>query len=202
MNSALYLFAVLGWSVLGFVAGVLVTQAYRKFSRIADAVAPRKDEIMSMPEQPVADVEAERRHRRRANRFRIVVGTILVLIGVFSAVSSFVLEQRTADIITANAKQDDQDREIQRCLTEFGAQFANALEARSGASSEAQALNDEWVAAINDLLVNAVPGQRDPAQARVQLEKLRKSTADYLAKRAEAKKKQRENPFPPSPREC
>lgn len=202
MNSALYLFAVLGWSVLGFAAGVVTTQIYLKFSRIADAVAPRKDQTMSMlPEQPV-DEDAERRHRKRANRFRVIVGTVLVLIGVFSAVSSFVLEQRTADIIEANAAQDRQDREIQRCLTEFGAKFANALEARSVAGAESQEVLDEWVRTINDLLVNAQPGPRDPEAARERLEKFRQATANYLSKRAEAKKKQRDNPYPPSPREC
>lgn len=202
LEQLLYLCTVVGWSSVGFLAGLVFADARRELGRIAASVAPREETVVEpSPEQPREQADPARMSRRRR-----VFRTVVVVLIVLSVVSSFVLEYRIRSLIEStrhqvdvNAQNDARDREIQRCLSAYAGGFAEALEARSKSSSEASAALDEWMTVLNDLLINTRPVPAEQAQAR---ERFREATADYLEKREKAKKQQQANPYPPSPREC
>lgn len=203
LEQLLYLCTVVGWSSLGFLAGLIFADARRDLGVIASVVAPRKENAVQPEEPQVAEVESvPRREAKRRRVFRIVVVVLIVL----SVVSSFVLEYRIRGLIEStrhqvevNAQNDARDREIQRCLSIFAERFATAIEARAQPAAESSAALDEWMTTVYDLLTNTPPVPAEQARAR---ERFKQVTADFLAKRDKVKKEQQANPYPPSPGEC
>lgn len=201
IDKVIYLMGAFVWSVLGFTAGVWASATSRHVRRIADAIArkpPSGDTV-----DTTDPVDPTVRPRRRVP-FRVVVGVVLIVLGVLSVILTGVQQSRIAELAAsaraqaeANAAQDAQDREIVRCLTAYANAFADALDARSGASGSAQDALDEWMTRIDSLINN--PTRPDPAVARQELQRV---FGEYLTKRAHAKEQQKKNPYPPAIREC
>lgn len=123
---------------------------------------------MSEPHQ-----ETRRRPRFTTNA---VLGTVIVVLGVFTAVQSYVQGEATARLAD--------------CQTAYSNGFADALDARSEATAEAQDALDE--------LLTTVAGITPTPQGQ---DTFRDALKDYLDKRAKAKETQAENPYPPAPRD-
>jgi hypothetical protein len=154
------------------VIGFIAGRMSRNIEEIADAVAEEGE--------AVTEVVPRRRQFWTSEK---VVGAFLVLLGLFTAGQGLY--------------QDSATRRVAECTRGYANGFADALEARAGANAEAQEALDEWMTTLDRLMTDVSPGA-DPADAR---DRFRDATADYLAKRAEAKKQQAENPFPPAPRD-
>ncbi|MBP2341132.1 hypothetical protein JOF41_007386 [Saccharothrix coeruleofusca] len=91
-------------------------------------------------------------------------------------------------------RQDQATRRVAECTQAYSDGFAAALDERSQASAEAQAALDELMTTVGDVMA-ATPGDAG-ARQRVQ-----EAVSEYLTKRAEARKQQQDNPFPPPPRD-
>lgn len=108
----------------------------------------------------------------------MVIAAVLVALGLATAVQSYVHSEATARLTA--------------CQTAYANGFADALDARSKASAEAQEALDTWMATLNSVI------QAPSADAR---EKIRKAFQDYLEARRDAKETQRDHPYPPAPRD-
>lgn len=118
---------------------------------------------------------------RRRPTYQAVIGVVVVLIGLATAGQGIY--------------QDSATRRIADCTRAYSDGFAAALDARSEASTAAQNALDELMATVGSLTTGPDAGT---SEAR---ERFRNSLSEYLAKRAEAKKQQQENPYPPAPRD-
>ncbi len=165
MTSWTYITQSVPWALGGLLVGFLMARSTVAVEAIADAV---HDEGDPMP-------AASPTRRPRFNGIT-VLGAVIVVLGVFTAVQSYVQASAT-------------DR-LTECQTAYANGFADALDARSDATSAAQD-------ALDDLLTTVASITPTP-EGR---EEFRVALADYLAKRADAKKTQAENPYPPAPRD-
>lgn len=120
---------------------------------------------------------------RRALRARVtgvqVLGLVVLLLAGLSAVQSYSQGRATA--------------EIALCQQSYSNGFADALDARTMANSEAQQALDDLMSTVGEVLTSA-----DPAAG----ERMTAAVREYLAKRVEAKRTQAANPYPPAPRDA
>jgi hypothetical protein len=79
------------------------------------------------------------------------------------------------------------------CQLEYSNKFADALDARTQATGEAQQALDELMAMVGQLMTAG-----SSPQAR---EEFRAALAKYLTNRDTAKRQQQDNPYPPAPRD-
>ncbi len=168
-----YLVERIPWAVLGLFIGHLTGRGVRDLDAIAAAVNPEEP----MPEDP-----RPRRWIRRLT-FNHILGTVVFVLGVGTVTQGYIYNEAT--------------QRIADCTRNYSNGFADAIDARSDASSAAQLALDGWMTTLDELMTKTAPGT-DPAAAR---ERFRLATADYLAKRAEAKKQQAEHPYPLPPRD-
>lgn len=105
-----------------------------------------------------------------------VIAAVLIVLGTATAVQSYAQSEATARLTD--------------CQTAYANGFADALDARSTATAEAQDALDELLGKVATL----TPTPQGRAEFRDALD-------DYLDKRAEAKKAQKEHPYPPAPRD-
>lgn len=166
MTSLTYIVESTPWIVVGLLVGFFMGSSTAAVEAIADAV---QDEGEIMSDAPV-------RERRPRFTTTVVLGVVIAVLGVFTAVQSYVQSAAT-------------DR-LTECQVAYANGFADALDARSSATSEAQNALDEFLSTA----AAAVPTSEGRDQVR-------KALAEYLAKRADAKKAQAEHPFPPAPRD-
>lgn len=180
MTSSLYLLHALGWSVSGAVVGVLLDRGVLALQQIARATT--QEEHVEAAERPA------RRHQMRRRFGGSVVPAVLVALAIVTAVQS-VVTARTNDA------QDEETRRVQKCQLVYANGFADALEARSTATTEAQNALDELMSTVGQLTTG------NPGEAAETRAKFRQALDAYLSKRAEAKKQQQQNPYPPPPRD-
>lgn len=170
MTSWTYLTQSVPWILAGLLVGFFVGRSTAAVDAIAVAV---QDEGGSMPEdKPVQDT------RRRRPRLTVngALGAVIVALGIFTAVQSYVQSEATAKLTA--------------CQTAYANGFADALDARSSATAEAQDALDELLSTVAS--ITPTPEGRD---------QFREALAEYLSKRADAKKTQKEHPYPPAPRD-
>lgn len=169
--SALSLLAAAGWFVLGVVTGASWTRLCRDVRHLAQAKAGG-----TVATQPADETTRKTGPRRWLGRARDVV---VVLLFVGSGVQFYVTYDQIQDVVA--------------CQAGYQAGFADALDARSKATQEAQDALDELMSTVGTLATGvATPQNRQRFAAAL---------ADYLDKRVEAKRQQQANPFPPSPRD-
>ena len=161
------------WGIAGLVIGFAVGRLTRSVDRLADNVEVITDVVTE------GGTPAPTRPRRRA-RTELVVGVVVVLLGLFTAAQGLY--------------QDSATRRVAECTQAYSDGFADALDARSNASAEAQDALDDLMTTVGDTMTAAVG---DPGARR----RVEEAVTEYLAKRSESKKKQVENPFPPAPRD-
>lgn len=170
MTSWTYLTQSVPWILAGLLVGFFVGRSTAAVDAIAVAV---QDEGEPMPEDTPARDARRRRPRVTVNG---VLGAVIVALGIFTAVQSYVQSEATA--------------KLTECQTAYANGFADALDARSSASAAAQDALDELLAAVAE--ITPTPDGRDLFRAALD---------EYLSKRAEAKKTQKEHPYPPAPRD-
>lgn len=170
----MYALQTAGWCLAGFIAGFLVGRTARDVHRIAYAVTTEGE--------PMAK-DIRLRWWDRVNA-RVVIAVLVVGLGVLTVAQGLV--------------QSAAVRRISECNTAFANQFADALEARSSASQQAQDALDELMTVVGQLGATPPTSEADLASRR---ETYRKAITGYLAKRAEVKAQQTKNPYPKPPRE-
>lgn len=163
MTSWSYIAESLPWAIAGLLAGYFMA---RSTVAVATIAAAAKEEI------PVAD-QPSRRPRFSATH---VIGVVVALLGIFTAVQSYVQGEATERLAV--------------CTQAYSNGFADAIEERSKASADAQNALDDFITAV----AKATPTEAGRDQVR-------KAFDDYLSKRATAKKAQAENPYPAPPRD-
>ena len=171
MTSWTYIVQSVPWSLAGLLIGVFVG----RLTVAADALAGAVQEGDTMPEPTT-------RRRLRITSNTVVVA-VLVTLGLLTGVQAFVQGQ-------ADDRQDETDTRLTACLQDSINRIADALDARSTASGEAQQALDDLLDAVS----SATPNPEGATQVR-------QAFRDYNAKRADAKKAQAANPYPAAPRD-
>ncbi|MFE2751554.1 hypothetical protein ACFXGA_06075 [Actinosynnema sp. NPDC059335] len=110
--------------------------------------------------------------RRWRPSYQVVLGVVVLVLTMYTTVTTWRLSE---------------------CQLAYANRFADALDARTVATGEAQQALDELMATVGQLMT----GGASP-QAR---ESFRAALHEYLTKRDSAKRKQAEHPFPPAPRD-
>ncbi len=162
----LYIVESTPWIVAGLLVGFFVGRSTVAATAIIDAA---QGEGNGMP-----DTSAPKKRRRVTSNG--VIAFMLILLGTATAVQSYV--------------QGEATERLTQCQTAYANGFADALDARASASSEAQD-------ALDDLLTTVAAITPTPAGR----ENFRLALDEYLSKRAEAKRAQADNPYPPAPRD-
>lgn len=167
MTSWGYILQSLPWAIAGALVGFFMGRSTVAVQVIAEAV------------QEGADMPAEeiRTPWYRKITAMHVIGTVVVLLGIFTAVQGYVLNDAT--------------HRLGQCQVAYSNGFADALDARSQASQDAQNALDDFLVKVS----SATP----TIEGR---DLVRQALDDYLAKRAEAKKTQAAHPFPDPPRDA
>lgn len=170
MTSWLYITQSVPWIVAGLLVGFFMGRSTVAVEAIADVV---QHEAVSM-----SGTDKDSRDRPHRSRFTTihVVAAVVVLLGIFTAVQSYVQGEATA--------------RLTECQTAYANGFADALDARSAATSDAQD-------ALDDLLSTVAALTPTPEGREAFVDAL----DEYLSKRADAKKAQAEHPYPPAPRD-
>jgi hypothetical protein len=163
-----YIVRSVPWSLAGLLIGVFIGRLTVAADAIAAAV---QDEETTMP-----DPRTPRRRRWRITKNGVVVG-VLVTLGLLTGVQAYVQGEAT-------------DR-LAECQATYSNALADALDARFGASSEAQQALDELLSTVSAAAPTPEGGQQ-----------VRQALADYQSKRADAKRAQKDNPYPPAPRDA
>lgn len=166
-SSALYIVQSMPWIAAGLLVGFFVGRSTAAATVIIEAVQGEGDGMRE------SSAPVKRKLRVTTNG---VIAFVLVLLGTATAVQSYVQSEATA--------------KLTECQTAYANGFADALDARSTASSEAQDALDELLSTV--AAITPTPGGR---------QQFADALAEYLEKRAEAKKTQAEHPYPPAPRD-
>jgi hypothetical protein len=172
--SWVYLVQSAVWCAGGFLLGYVAGRTARDVGRIADATTP---EVTPMIPTPV------RRWHGIPLRGQTIVGAVVVLLCIA--------------VIVQGYTQSSATERLARCHTEYANAFADALDARSRATQQAQDALDELTATFGALSATPPASEAELGQRQ---ERIRQALSEYLAKRADAKTASREHPFPPPPR--
>lgn len=162
MSALMFLIQTVASMVLGFLVGFLLGRAVRDVHRIADAVT---DEETAVPQ--------DRPNRPRWLSTQLVVAAIVVLLGVLTVAQGLIQSAAT--------------ERLTECQADYSNQFADALEARSAATAQAQSSLDELIAVVAQSI--------DPTV-------IQRAVNDYLAKRDAVQREQQANPYPEPPRDA
>lgn len=158
------------WSLAGLSAGLVIGA-----SLVINARSTGTEDVM--PDELPTPAGRERRW------WRVVRGNVVALALVLLAAGSAI------QVVWAT----EADGRITECLKGYANGFADAIDARSAASAEAQEAVDALWQSVGKLTTSAAsPDVRDQFQ---------RSLAEYLSKREKAKQQQQENPYPPAPRD-
>jgi hypothetical protein len=165
VTSWTYILQSLPWTIAGALVGFFMGRSTVAVQVIAEAVQEGDD----MPEPARVPL------RRRVTPMH-VIGAVVVVLGIFTAVQGYVQSEAT--------------ERLTLCTQAYSNGFADAIEERSKASAEAQDALDEFFFT----LARVAPS----AEGR---EQMRQAFDAYVAKRSAAKKTQAEHPYPAPPRD-
>ncbi|SFO82061.1 hypothetical protein SAMN05421810_10166 [Amycolatopsis arida] len=165
----LWIYAVesAGWALLGFIVGYLVGRAMRDVHHMATAI-------------PTENTDPDPRRgqdRSRVPPGQVVLGVVILLLGGLTV---------TQGIISHSAT-----RRVADCQATYNNSFADALDARSNATADAQAALDELLKTVSGHL----------GQPPVPLDQVRAAIDHYLIERARANATRDQHPYPPPPRD-
>ncbi len=162
MNLCSYLLHAFGWSAFGAVIGGLLDRA-----------------VINLRKRPKGITVSEQTDSGWWRRYSAaVVPAVLIALAVVTAVQGVVLDR-------VNDKQDE-------CQLAYANGFADALEARTRTSADAQAALDDLMRVVGESLRTGDAQDPEPVQ---------KAVENYLQQRETAKATQRANPYPPAPRD-
>lgn len=166
MTTLQYLAQSIPWAAVGLLAGYMAGRTVRDLDVIAAAVTP--EEPMTEP-------------RRFRLRFNHILAAVVFLLAVGSVVQGYVYNATT--------------QRIADCTRGYSNGFADAIDARSQASQDAQSALDDLMESVGTVVFGTDAGT---PQAR---QRFGDALSEFLAKREEAKKQQELNPYPPPPRD-
>jgi hypothetical protein len=161
-----YLTLSFAWSLVGWLIGFLMGRSTVAVDAIADDVVQGEGDAVPEAKQPA----------RRRWSMNHAIGAVVLALGIFTAVQAII--------------QSDATDRLAECQIAYSNGFADALDARSQATSEAQDALDELLTTV--AAITPTPEGRDA---------FRSALSEYLSKRAAAKQAQAENPYPPAPRD-
>jgi len=159
------------WALFGLMAGFAlgltvrdIRLSRRDLHRIATAVDG---------EDPVTDEP-----RLSLHKWQRVLGGIVFVLSLLTAVQGI---YQWAEV-----------RRIADCQSAYSNGFADAIDARTAATGEAQNALDKLMTSVGKVMQSTDPGRRDDVQTAIR---------EYLDARAKAKATQQANPYPPAPRD-
>lgn len=173
MTALNYLAASVPWSAVGLLVGYLAGRGVRDLDRIAEAVTPED----GMPERTTGPKWL--RHLTS----NVIIGIIVFILGITTVVQGYL--------------QNEATRRVADCTRGYSNGFADAIDARSAASTAEREALVQWMRVLDELLTKASPSG-DPAAAR---QRFADATSEYLKKQDDLRVKQKENPFPDPPRD-
>jgi hypothetical protein len=168
-----YILQSVPWALGGLLVGWLLGRSTVAVESIAEAVH-EEDAV------PDRQVPKRRKWRPTAN---LTIGVVLLLLGGFTVTQGYIQN-------LATERQGHVTEQLARCTKAYSDGFADAIEARSKATTEAQDALDEFF----ESLAQATPSPEGR-------EEMRKAFTEYRSKRAAAKRAQAENPYPDPPRD-
>lgn len=174
MNGWIYLLQTSVWCAVGFVTGFLVGRAARDVHRIAVAVT--EEDLMPANRQ---------RRRMSFSPTRVAIALVVIALGVFTVVQGIA--------------QSNATKRIAQCHAAYANAFADALEARSHGSQQAQDALDKLMTTMGQLSATPPADAADLARRR---EESRLAIAEYIKTRNELKDVQAAHPYPPPPRDA
>lgn len=167
MTSLLYIVQSVPWIAAGLLVGFFIGRSTAAAQAIIEAVQGEGDDMQNS--------SPKKKFRITSNG---VIAAVLIALGIATAVQSYVQSAATA--------------RLTECQTAYANGFADALDARSQSSREAQDALDAWMTKVNAIIQAPTPEARD---------QILQAFKDYLAAREQAKDTQRDHPFPPAPRD-
>lgn len=163
-NSLTYLIESLPWAIAGFLAGCLATLQVQP-----TPAAPREIHMAPPP-------EVSKTKRRFRPTLVHLIGLVVIALTVTSALQSW--------------SQSRANERLTQCLVTYANAIADAIDARSKASAEAQKATVEmW---------RTVFGQPQTEEGRAAA---RRVFAEYLTKQEASIQTQQANPYPAAPRD-
>lgn len=167
-DTVLYVAQSAAWAAGGFLGGFLAGRTVRDVHRLAQAAETRDT------------VETQAPARRWRPRGEWVLGLIVLLLAIATVVQGIVQSAAT--------------RHVVQCQQDYSNAFADALDARTASSQQAQDALDQLISTFAGTTQGGPPspGQRERFQQAIN---------DYVAKRAVVKQQQAAHPFPPAPRD-
>lgn len=160
------------WAVTGFAAGFILGRVARDAYRASSRADPPVE-----TGAPVSTHASGKRRWRPTTQW--VLGIIVILLAIVTVVQGIVESAATRHVVD--------------CQQEYSNAFADALDARTVSSGQAQDALDTLVTTVGHALSEPPTAQR---AADVQ-----KAITAYLASRAALKTEQQQHPYPPAPRD-
>lgn len=189
--SLTYILQSIPWALVGLLVGVFLGRAIVAADTITDAITdtadhqhgPERGDIMSNPDPPGRPRRRWWRRLRQRLSGNTVIVCVFVALALVTAVQAYV-QGEVAD------RQAQETQRLTECLKDYANDVADALDARSSATGQAQESLDKFIGAVS----TATPD----VQGR---DLVRRALDVYLQTRKSAKQAQAANPFPPAPRD-
>jgi hypothetical protein len=175
-DAAAYIIAASAWSVIGFFAGALFVRVVMEVHEIRESVVASHTDTGRPKAAQVK--RGMRKVFRRLDATRLL-GILLLLLALATTLQTFYQTSRSQALGEAQVR-------LAQCQIAYQNGFADALDARTTATNEAQQALDELVATV--------------AQATGR-EASRAALARYIEVRERQKRTQESNPYPPAPRD-
>lgn len=164
-----------GWTVAGGLGGYVLGRLAADVHRLADPTEPHLegDRVHDEP------LYRPRPQRQRRPSGRLLIGILIVVLGVGTAVQGIITTQRV--------------EHLQQCQARYSNKFADALDARTTVSNGSQRALDNLVTTIGAHLGRNKQADQDAIADALQ---------QYLAQRHMAKQERARHPLPDPPREA
>lgn len=170
-----YVVAALAWSAVGFLAGALVVRVAMEVHEIRESVVVSHQDEGSRTKHLRVGV---RRVVGKIDATRLL-GIMLLLLAFATTLQTFYQAHRSAELGREQVR-------LSQCQITYQNGFADALDARTTATNEAQQALDELIETITQA------SGRDASRAAL---------AKYVEVRERQKRTSEKNPFPPAPRD-
>jgi cytoskeletal protein RodZ len=142
-----------------------------------------------MPNLKMRMLQAVQRARRKITGVRLL-GAVVLALTVATGIQSYVQSKATEEQARRTEQESRRTEQLAGCIKAYSTALADAIDARSKSSGEAQEASDAFWFAIAQ--APQTPEGRD---------QIRRVFDDYVAKRRQAKQTQAEHPYPPPPRD-
>lgn len=162
----------IAWTLAGGIGGYLLGRLTRDVHRLANPT-------LEGERVPEPAVETPRRPRRWRPGPQLLVGLLVVLLGVGTAVQGVVVSNRV--------------EHLQQCQARYSNRFADAIDARTDTSNNSQQALDD--------LVNTI-GKNLGGNGKANQAAISRALRQYMAQRAKTKQQRAKHPYPEPPREA